>query len=182
MWHYVSRSLKIFLIQAASSKESIAVLVRGTWEEERILVFSRTCFWMIWCGLPQSLLSPLLCRKRACCRLPIPAGLSRSLQAGRCDTCSHYLGLSVLITANMVILFPNRANCSCCLAAVNLISKHVLHVAALPKQNCKCHNGIVFFFKGEGSFPSGLTASHVLFSTHLKLRLCGGTEEIRKKP
>lgn len=126
------------------------MLVRGTWEEERILVFSRTCFWMIWCGLPQSLLSPLLCRKRACCRLPIPAGLSRSLQAGRCDTCSHYLGLSVLITANMVILFPNRANCSCCLAAVNLISKHVLHVAALPKQNCKCHNGIVFFFQRGG--------------------------------
>lgn len=126
------------------------MLVRGTWEEERILVFSRTCFWMIWCGLPQSLLSPLLCRKRACCRLPIPAGLSRSLQAGRCDTCSHYLGSSVLITANMVILFPNRANCSCCLAAVNFISKHVLHVAALPKQNCKCHKGIVFFFQKGG--------------------------------
>lgn len=43
--------------------------------------------------------------------------------------------------------------------------------------------GFFPFCKGEGSFPIELAALHVLFFfSCLKLLLCGGKEEISKKP
>lgn len=74
---------------------------------------------------------------------------------------------------------------------MNLISKHVLHVAALPKQSCKCHNYVLggfFFFlfaKGREAFQLNwlpYMCFFFFFPSHFKLLLCGGKEEIGKKP
>lgn len=78
-----------------------------------VLVFYRICFEMVQSSLPkkpQFLLS-IAVQRRVAVGYPF-LWISQDVTGSRCDTCSHYLVSSLLITANMVILFPNRANSS----------------------------------------------------------------------